>query len=141
MEIWLCRNEDVTAKAKCKQEFTVANVRSSHEAIDPHTARHLQELYESVIDFGAHPNQLSVLSGIAHSEAAKKNVFQVGILYPKTLPMMMTIRLAVAVAVGALKIFQQIFPERFNIMSIDNRIDTIVIKLNSVFKPYIEENP
>jgi hypothetical protein len=139
-EVWLRRNEDATSRAKCKQEFTIANVRSTHEANDPGTARHLQGLYESVVDYGAHPNQLGVLIGIAHSKTAEKINYQVGILYPKTLPMMLTIRLAVAIAIDAIKVFQQIFPERFKIMSIDSRIDSIVSKLNSVFKPYIEEN-
>jgi hypothetical protein len=141
MEVWLRRNEDATAKATCKQEFTIANVRSTHEANDPDTARRLRELYESVIDYGAHPNQLGVLIGVAHSEAAKKIDYQVGILFPKILPMMMTIRLAVAVVVDALKVFQQIFPERFEIMSIDSKIGELVIKFNSVFRPYIQNNP
>lgn len=141
MEVWLRRNDDSAAKAKCKQEFTIANVRSTHEANDPSTARQLLELYESVIDYGAHPNQLGVLVGIAYSKTDKKIEYNVGILCPEPLPMMVTIRLAVAVAVGTLKVFQKIFPERFEIMNIDNKIDELVNQLNSVLKPYINEKP
>jgi hypothetical protein len=137
MEVWLRRNEDAMAKARCKQEFTIANVCATHEALDPDTSKHLKELYESVIDYGAHPNQLGVLVGIAHSKTAKKIEYQVGILNPKPLPMIVTVRLAVAVAVGAFKVFQLIFPERFRIMSLEIRIDELVVKLNSVFRPYI----
>jgi hypothetical protein len=139
MEIWLRRNEDATAKAKCKQVFTIANVRSTHEKIDHATAKHFQELYKSVIDFGAHPNQLEILVGIAHSKSSKKIDYQVGILCTKTLPVMVTIRLVVMVAIGTLKIFQQIFPERFKIMSINNGIDELVSQVNSIFRPYIRE--
>lgn len=140
IEVWLRRNEDATAKTKCKEEFTIANVRATHKPLDPDTAMYLQELYESVIDYGAHPNQLGVLIGIAHSKGNKKIDYKVGIIFPQTLPMMLTVRLAVAVAVGALKVFQQIFPERFKIMSIDIRIEELVVKLNSVFKPYIQQD-
>lgn len=139
MEVWLNRNDDAEAKLKCKQEFTIANVRATHEALDPYTARHLQGLYESVIDYGAHPNQLGVLIGIAHSKGEKKIDYKVGIIYPETLSMMVTVRLAVAVAVGALKVFQRIFSERFEIMSIDNKIEGLVVQLNSVFKPYLQK--
>jgi hypothetical protein len=141
MEVWLRRNENAIAKAECKKEFTIANVRLTHEAIDSYTARHLFSLYESVIDYGAHPNQLGVLIGIAHSKTSNKIDYKVGMLCPKTLPMMVTVRLAVAVAVGALKVFEQIFPERFVIMGIDNRIFELVKQLNSIFRPYTNEKP
>lgn len=139
MEIWRSRNEDMAAKTKCKQEFTIANVRATHETLDPDTAKHLQQLYEFVIDFGAHPNQLGVLAGIAISEGDKRTDYKVGIICHETLPMLLSIRLIVAVAVGALKIFQQIFPERFEIMSIDKKIEELVPKLNSVFNQYLQE--
>jgi len=50
---------------------------------------------------------------------------------------MMTLRLAVAVAVGALKIFQRIFPERFELMSVNVKIDELVRALNTVFARYV----
>jgi hypothetical protein len=44
--------------------------------------------------------------------------------------------MAVAVVVGALKIFYLIFPERFKIMGIDAEIEALAKGLNTVFKPY-----
>lgn len=138
LEIWLCRNEGAKEKTKCKQEFTIVNVHATLEALDHDTARHLKELYESLIDYGAHPNQLGVLINIAHSKTDEKIDYQVGILNPKPLPMIVTIKLAIAVAIGTLKVFQLIFPERFEIMSIDNRIEKLIVKLNTVFKLYAQ---
>jgi hypothetical protein len=54
-EIWMRRTDDSTAKRRCKDEFTVRNVRTSHERVDPDTAAELHNLYEILIDFGAHP--------------------------------------------------------------------------------------
>lgn len=135
--VWLCRNDDEAAKAKCKTEFTVRNVRSTHESLDPATARQLHDLYETMIDFGAHPNQMGLLASLKKSETEKEINYQVGILCPDTVPLVSTLRLAVAVAVGGLRIFQLIFPERFRLTSLDAEIETLVAELNSVFKRYI----
>jgi hypothetical protein len=53
------------------------------------------------------------------------------------LPHVSTLRLAVAVAVGAMKTFQLIFPERFRLTTLDVEIENLVLELNSVFRPYV----
>lgn len=136
VEIWLRRNDDDQAAAKCKAEFTVKNVRSTHEALDPSTAFELRRLYEMLIDYGAHPNQMGVLTALRSDESANQIDYKVGILYPAELPVMVTLRIAVAVAIGALKVFKLIYPERFALMSFDTELAELVDELNSKFKPY-----
>jgi hypothetical protein len=135
-EIWLRRNEDSASKQACKTEFTVGNVRSTHAALKPADAKELADLYDLTIDFGAHPNQLGVLSSIRRSEDAEKIQYNVGILSPDTVGVMATIRLSVDVAVGVFKVVALIYPERFAIMSVDGDIDTIVRILNTAFKRF-----
>lgn len=136
VEIWLRRNDDDQATARCKAEFTVKNVRATHEALDSSSAIQLHSIYETLIDYGAHPNQMGVLTGITQHESANQIDYKVGILYPAELPVMVTLRLAVAVAIGALKIFQLIYPERFALTGLDTEIALLVDELNSKFKRY-----
>lgn len=49
---------------------------------------------------------------------------------------MFTLRQAVAVGVGALKIFRLVYPERFTIVGLDGEIDALVGQLNTVFRRY-----
>jgi hypothetical protein len=139
-EIWMRRTDDSTAKRRCKDEFTVKNVRSSHERIDPATAAELYSIYETLIDFGAHPNEQGLFAAMTKQENDREIEYQIGILAPHELPLMFTLRLAVAVAVGALKIFQKIYPERFALMSVDQKIDMVVGGLNKVFKRYVPKS-
>jgi hypothetical protein len=67
-EIWLRRTDDATAKQRCKNEFTVRNVRTTHEQIDAATAADLHMLYETLIDFGAHPNEQGLLAAMVTTE-------------------------------------------------------------------------
>ena len=73
----------------------------------------MRSLYEIVIDFGAHPNQLGVLNSMQRVETSEQVDYRVGILFPQELRVMMGVRLAVAVGVGVLNAYRVLFPERF----------------------------
>ncbi len=134
--VWLCRNDDATSRSKCKNEFTVQNVRSTHESFDTVTAKQIHELYERMIDYGAHPNEQSLFLAMSQAETDEETNFTVGILWKSPDSILLTVRMAVAVAVGALKVFQCIFPELFRLISLDKEIEALVGELNSTFKTY-----
>jgi hypothetical protein len=138
LQIWLRRNDDEQGTQRCKAEFTVKNVRTTHESLDVASAKEMSFVYAALIDYGAHPNQMGVLTGVRTVESAQQIDYQVGILYPAELPVMATLRLAVAVAVGALKVFQLIYPERYSFVGLDQELRLLVNELNSRFKPYAE---
>lgn len=135
-EIWLRRNEDDAAKSRCKSEFTVAKVRQTHETLDANTAKDLHGIYENLIDFGAHPNQFGVMTAMRKSEADKQVDFSIGILHAEPLTIVFALRMAVGVAVGALKTFQLVFPERFMLAGIDLEIEKLISEANALFKSY-----
>lgn len=136
-ETWLNRNEDAMALGRCKSEFSAASVRLTHERVDPGTARHLRTLYERMIDFGGHPNQLGLLSGLTKSDTGKTTTYNVPVLCVDTLPLTATLHALVAVAVGALKVFQVIFATRFQLVGLDAELADLVTGLNTVFKQYV----
>lgn len=135
-EIWLKRNDDATATARCKSEFTVKNVRTTHEGLDALSAAELHRLYETLIDHGAHPNQMGVLSALRSTEAPNEINYSVGILYPSERPVMVTLRLSAAVGIGALKIFALVYPERFALVGLDEVVRELVDELNTRFERF-----
>lgn len=139
VKMWLCRNDDESSKSKCRNEFKVENARSTHQSFDSATAKQVHELYERVIDLGAHPNQQGVLSAMNLSEAEEETTCQVGLILPKVITVLIALKTAMEVAIGTFKVYQLIFPERFKIMSLDEEIETIVGELNRAFKPYVSQ--
>lgn len=135
-EMWLRRNEDAVSKSRCKSEFTVAKLRQTHDALDPNTAKDLHEIYEDLIDFGAHPNQFGVMTAMRKSGGEKQIDFSVGILHAEPLTIVLGLRMAVGVAIGALKTFQLVFPERFAIAGIDLEIQKLIREASILFKSY-----
>jgi hypothetical protein len=126
-DIWLRRNESAAAVARCKNEFTIANVRTTHQQLDAGTAADTRALYEALIDFGAHPNQLGVLSALRNAPDGAPHDYQVGILYPDELPVMFTLRFAAAVGVTALRVFRLVYPERFAIIGVDIEAERLAL--------------
>jgi hypothetical protein len=136
--IWLCRDDDAAAKARCKREFTIGNVRATHAALDTTAATALQTLYEWTIDFGAHPNERGVLAAMI-TDPAQRGSFGAVFLTNNPTLIAAPLKMAVEAAVGALKTFRLIFPERFAIMGVDDEIEKLVAELNTVFAPYARE--
>lgn len=137
--IWLSRNDDKSSKNKCKDEFKVGNVLATHKSSDAVTAKQLHELYNRAIDLGAHPNQQSILTGMNLSETDEETTFQVGLVAPQLLPVLMAIKTAAEVAIGTFKVYEVIFPERFQIMNLDRTINALIEELNRAFKPYTSQ--
>jgi hypothetical protein len=135
-EVWLRRNESPEALNSCKADFTVRNVRKTHEALDAATAADLKALYDDVIDFGAHPNQLGVLAAVRSTREQDRVDYKVGVLYPEQAPVLFTLRLATAIAIGALKLFRLVYPERFALVGLDGELDKLIKQRSAVFKPY-----
>jgi hypothetical protein len=76
---------------------------------------------------------MGLFTGVTQKESTSQVDYQVGILGPAELPVMVTLRLAVAVAIGSLKMFQLVYPERFELTSLDAEIKALVLELNSRF--------
>ena len=134
-EIWQLRDENDEAKKRCRNEFTVARVRQTHEEQEAAGARELHKVYETLIDCGAHPNQLSVMTALVKTEETDNQVtYDVGILQCKPSSVRFALRMAVATAIGALKTFQLVFPERFTIAGLDLEIKKLIPQANALFK-------
>lgn len=131
--IWLQRHHGPAEKKKCKEEFTVAKVRATHEGLDAATANILQQLYDTTIDFGGHPNEKGILASMRREETEEAVTYQVGMLNPEALLVTVTLKTAIEIAVGELKVFQLIFPERFRVMSLDLSIEQIIREVPRTF--------
>jgi hypothetical protein len=135
-KIWLLRSEDATTKARCKIEFTISKVRATHTALDHATATAMETLYDRTIELGAHPNELGVFAAMTRTDTDQNCTFGVVFLTDKPVLIASALKTAVEAAVGALKTFRLIFPERFTIMGTDNEIEKLVGEINAVFRSF-----
>ncbi len=133
VETWLNRNMGAAEKRRCKSEFMLRSVWRTHEEIDPDAARTLHEIYENLIDFGAHPNQSGVMAAAKVAEFDEKTVYDIRILHAEPLAIAWALKNALGVAIGALNVFRTIFPDRFAPLGIDRSIDSFAASANALF--------
>jgi hypothetical protein len=80
-----------------------------------------------------------VLAAIKREEDEEKVTFNVAILQPEPLRMMMTLKVGVAVACGVLRIFGHLYPERFAIVGVDSDIRRLEADADAVFRQYVQQ--
>lgn len=137
--LWLCRNDGKEEMGRCKAEFTISNVRATHEARDSETARVLRQLYETMIDYGAHPNQLGLRTGLTTTESDGETTFWIAILNDDELTKVLSLRMVVAVGLGALHAFNQIYPDRFRTAGLRAEMDALGEEFTAVFQPFVQQ--
>jgi hypothetical protein len=135
-KLWLRRDE---SQSRLKDEFSIKNVRRTHRELDAVTEKHLHELYQWLIEAGAHPNPMGLLSGLKRTEEPKASTFHVPITCMDTVPLMSTTHKVLAVGVGVLSVYRLIFPERFALMGLDDKVTALVTALNSEFRTYVPQ--
>lgn len=63
--IWVNRHRDKGSLKCCRQVFTVSNAVTALMLVNTEMAEYVQGLYDASIDFGAHPNQRSILAHVS----------------------------------------------------------------------------
>lgn len=82
-------------------------------------------LYDQCIDFGSHPNQQGLVSGLKVEHTDEKTVFDTSYLVPGTIEQRFCMKALAETALCALRIFQFIFPERFMLLGITANLDKL----------------
>ena len=68
-EVWLKRDSGENARQTCRDEFTAGKMfRSLSKAQDREFSDRLREIYDTTIDFGAHPNNRLLISSTHFEE-------------------------------------------------------------------------
>jgi hypothetical protein len=138
--IWWGRDDSPQATQACKDEFTVGNVRRTHEGLDAATAAAMKSLYEDTITFGGHPNERGVASSLRIDRSGPDAAtIGVGFLHPGTPTMAAALKGAADVSVGIAKTVSLIYPERFRIAGVNEEIDRLVrLSGGDVFSKYVQ---
>jgi hypothetical protein len=115
---WLNRDADPEAKNR----FSNRAIREAIAAEDAALARIYQELYERTIDFGAHPNEKSVVSNIIEG-SVETGTLQFRMLAGDDMSLKLGLRTCAQVGICSLKILNLIFSEQFAPLRFKRKID------------------
>ena len=110
-DVWLDRKAN---RQKVKREFTIGKFKSILASSDANLKNAFDELYESTIDFGAHPNEMSVTSSLKIDVQEGQESWKVLYLHPDGIVLDHSLRSLTAVGICVLLLFYKIFALLFD---------------------------
>ncbi|UVK39950.1 hypothetical protein LHFGNBLO_001365 [Mesorhizobium sp. AR10] len=119
---WLTRSDSEAAKKVVRNEFTESKIRKQIAATSAKLAQHFGTLYETLIDFGAHPNE----QGFSLSTSIRRvdgNVHLDTIyLHGDGLPLDLALKTTAQVGLWVLHIAQLLYAARFKLLGIETEL-------------------
>lgn len=110
-EVWLNRD---TNRARIRKEFTAGKIKEALAASDTTLRDFFDSLYESTIQFGAHPNEMSVTGSIRIERQDGQEFLKIIYLHQDGVAFSHSLQYVQRVGLCVLSIFKLIFPELFD---------------------------
>lgn len=124
--VWLRRHEDNASRRRVREEFRIGPILDLLEAKDATTGRAARYLYERTIDYGAHPNEMALLSVLRQSNNTDSVRFDVNYLSDASTPALgLCLKTNAQIGVCGLRIFRLVIPERFTILGLPDELEEV----------------
>jgi hypothetical protein len=107
----MARQDSEDSKKKVRAAFTIGSMRKLLEEKSPSVGDQFGLVYETLIDFGAHPNTLAFTSHLAPIPDSADQMWQY--INLMTLDQAMAFRLGAMTGLNALNILAVMFPDQF----------------------------
>ncbi len=121
-ETWLRRNDDEKTMRAMRTAFFASKVVETIQSAEKRLAEVYVQMYERAIDFGAHPNQRAVTGSMKLEETPEARHYQQVYLHGDGVPLLHGLKSTAQSGLCALHIFQYVFPARFAILRIRERL-------------------
>ena len=125
-EVWLRRSETPDWRKRAREAFTIKRVMACLLKADEKTHHMTKSLYDLTIDFGAHPNEGSLATALDVQRSEGRVAFEVAYLGADKPVMYATLRVTAQVGLASLKVFGNVFPERYRLIGLDREIDRLM---------------
>jgi hypothetical protein len=126
---WFDRDTDAAAKKRVRDEFHGGRIKAALTRLDPQISAAYSELYERLIQFGAHPNEKSVTSSLTIEKGDGETKLNQVYLQGDGTALDHWLRTASQLGICTLKIFERIHHARFAELKANPRIVELTLGL------------
>jgi hypothetical protein len=125
LDTYMSRHDDDASRKAVRNEFTMGRMWKCLRDTDEKLQREAQAIYDKTIDFGAHPNVAALITATTVSRTPDYAQFK--LLYLTADPTIIggTLKSAAQAGVIALEIFRYIFKERYDLLGLTPRLQTL----------------
>jgi hypothetical protein len=113
-KLWLNRHDSVSSKSAVRDEFSSRKLKETIALKAPEAIEAFSMIYESSIDFGAHPNERAITGNASIERKGKQTLFLQIMLHGEGLALDHALRSTAQAGVCALIILKGAFPDRYD---------------------------
>ena len=117
-KVWRDRDESDAHRRKVVRAFAFGKMKNMIASLDSELRDIFGTLYDRTIDFGAHPNELSVVGGMTIEKKGSEAILNFIYLHESDLVLEMTLKTLSQSGVCVLLIFREIFRDRFELLGV-----------------------
>ncbi|MCE5269814.1 hypothetical protein LLH00_00845 [bacterium] len=133
-EIWLRRHDNGDSIKDVRQKFRYQFLINTLELVDAALCPDVKQLYERCIDFGAHPNERSVTGSMQMEQQSGGLRLDQKYLHGDSIELDHALKTTAEIGLGSLLIFQHIFIHRFELLSLDIKLNKLRnVRLSALF--------
>jgi hypothetical protein len=118
-KVWLDRGQSPSKNEDAKTAFSHRKVLASVVAADRHAGERFEALYQRTIDFGAHPNELSVTGHMDIVEVNGVRQWRSIYLHDGDVPQAAALKTTATCGVISLELMQCVYSARFELLGIN----------------------
>jgi hypothetical protein len=121
-EIWLKRHDSPEAIRNVKKKFQIGNMWPVLNNLDPKLHEKVKYLYSRAIDYGAHPNERSLISALKQTSKGESIQLDFQYLTKDTTFIGLGLKSSAQVGLLCLKMLELIFQKRFEIAGLSEKL-------------------
>ncbi len=122
---WLERDNSPESRRKCANQFGTRKLENSVRRHDETLADAFRNMYEMVIDYGAHPNMYGALSGAKVGGDSNTFQFTAAYLQGPSVELSLVLKTVCRAGYFPLGVMQFLFPERLNKTGVTDRLSKL----------------
>ena len=135
-KVWENREKDKKGRQKARSEIKAGAIRRHIKTKDETLHKHVEHLYEKLLDFGAHPNPFGVRLGSELVQGEDKSSLQTNYLVGDEPPFHFGLFYTCSTALIALRVTCLYVPERTKILSLDKDISMLERTRQALYERY-----
>lgn len=122
-EKWMRRNESASKKDRARKEFSHGNVKAFVTKVSAALGAQYSDLYDLLIDYGAHPNERGFSASTAVREIEAGIRIDTVYLHDDGWQLDTALRVAAEVGLWSLRAARQLYPERMRSLGLTDWLD------------------
>jgi hypothetical protein len=124
-EAWLRRHDSEKDMLEMRNMFLIKNINNHTHQVSPSLAVDFKDIYDNLIDFGAHPNERGVTESMDIIDSADRKEFRAIYLHSDPRKIDAAFARCYHVGLWSLLAFRLVWPDRFKLMGLSEKLETL----------------